>query len=106
MKSREPSDLTEEQGGYGGHFLQAQAQEREGRRSSQRGPLDLLVKFISGFRGWKDRSFDIWIREIAKSETPTKPRQEVFEVGKSSTWTRGRFRRVDLGTSCRLRRKI
>jgi hypothetical protein len=30
-KSRKPSDIAREKGGYGGHFLQAEAQEREGR---------------------------------------------------------------------------
>jgi hypothetical protein len=52
--------------------LQAKLREREGRRSRSTRTVGSTPKFISGFRGWKDRSFDIWIHEIAKSETPTR----------------------------------
>jgi hypothetical protein len=61
VKSREPSDFAEEQGGYGGRFCKWKLRRERVVDSRQRGPLDLLTKFhfgVSWVEGPKLRCLD------------------------------------------------
>jgi hypothetical protein len=41
---------------------------------------------ISGFRGWKDRNFVIWIRETAKSDNPTRQKVSLWGQDLDTCW--------------------
>jgi hypothetical protein len=45
MKSREPSDFLEDQGGYGGRFCKWKLRRERAVDSRQQGPLDLIKNF-------------------------------------------------------------
>jgi hypothetical protein len=84
-KSREPSYLAEEQGGYDGCFLQEKSQEREGRRF-------MLTRTIGStheipFRGFVGGKTETSSFGFANCEVRNPDKVESFVVG-ASTWTR------------------
>jgi hypothetical protein len=87
-KSHEPSDLAEEQGGYGGHFSASRSSGERGTVDSrQRGPLDLLAKFHFGV-SWVERP-KLRHLDSQNCEVRNPDKVESFVVG-PSTWTRAR----------------